>query len=275
MRIEAGQAAVVTGAASGIGRAMALELAARGVHVVVADLAEDGVDSVAEEIVAAGGQAMPAAVDVTDARALHELARRAIEHTGHIELVVNNAGIVPNPAPMWELDLADWRRVVEVNLFGVMNGIRAFVPHLVAAGRGHVINTASVAGLIGTPWSSAYGISKHGVVAASENLRAELDLAGVQVGVTVVCPGYVRTPMVEQMLRRLDEPEAREQLDPDLHASMVNSLTEILEPDEAARRVFAAVEAEQLYALPTGDVQGGARARAERVLQALDAAEAD
>lgn len=267
MRLQAEQAAVVTGAGSGLGQALATELAGRGLRVLVADVDADAARAVAEQI-----GARHAAVDVTDAEALGQLADHAIDHMGHVELVVNNAGIVPSPAPMWELDLADWRRVVEVDLFGVVHGIRAFVPHLVAAGRGHVVNIASLAGLITTPWSSAYAIAKHGVVAASETLRAELDIAGAPVGVTAACPGYVRTPMVERMRQRLDEPEWRGQLGEEVHAAAVESLREILEPDEAARRVLAAVEADQLHALPNGDQQGGARGRAERVIAAIDAA---
>ena len=271
MRIEGGQAAVVTGAGSGLGRALALELAGRGVQVVLADRDEQGLAVTAAGVESAGTRALPELVDVTDAAAVTALAERALAATGRVDLVVNNAGITPaDPAPMWELDLAEWRRVVEVNLFGVMHGIRAFTPHLIAAGRGHVVNIASLAGLISTPWSSAYGISKHGVVAASETLRAELDIAGSPVGVTAVCPGFVRTPMVDRMREQLDSPAWRERLGEQVRQAALDSLDDVLEPDEAARRVLAAVEADQLHALPNGDAHGGARARAERILRAVE-----
>lgn len=274
MRIEGGHAAVVTGAGSGLGRALALELAGRGVQVVLADLDEHGLAATAANVESAGVQALSEQVDVTDAEALAALAERALAATGRIDLVVNNAGISPTePAPMWELDLAAWRRVVEVNLFGVLHGIRAFTPHLVAAGRGHVVNIASLAGLISTPWSSAYSTSKHAVVAASETLRAELDIAGAQVGVTAVCPGFVRTPMVERMRQQLDSPAWRERFGEQVRQAALDSLEDVLEPEEAARRVLAAVEADQLHALPNGDAHGGARARAERILRAVEDAE--
>lgn len=274
MRIEAGQAAVVTGAGSGLGRALALELAGRGVQVVLVDLDEQGLRATAADVESAGVRAVPERVDVTDAGAVSALAERAVAATGRVDLVVNNAGITPEePAPMWELDLAAWHRVLEVNLFGVMHGIRAFTPHLVAAGRGHVVNIASLAGLISTPWSSAYAISKHGVVAASETLRSELDIAGCPVGVTAVCPGFVRTPMVDRMREQLDSPVWRERFGEEVRSTALESLNDVLEPDEAARRALAAVEADQLHVLPNGGAHGGARARAERILEALDASE--
>lgn len=271
MRIEAGQVAVVTGAGSGLGRALAQELAGRGVQVVLADLDVQGLETTAAAVESAGTRAIVEQVDVTDAVALTALAERSLAATGRMDLVINNAGITPtDPAPMWELDLAEWHRVLEVNLFGVVHGIRAFTPHLVAAGCGHVVNIASLAGLINTPWSSAYGISKHGVVAASETLRAELDIAGSPVGVTAVCPGFVRTPMVARMREQLDEPVWRERMGEQVRQAALQSLNDALEPEEAARRVLAAVEADHLYALPNGDAHGGARTRAERILQALD-----
>lgn len=274
MRIEAGQVAVVTGAGSGLGRALALELAGRGVHVVLADLDERGLQAAAADVESAGVRALPELVDVTDAGAVAALAERAVAATAHVDLVVNNAGITPEePAAMWELELGEWHRVLEVNLFGVMHGIRAFTPHLVAADRGHVVNIASLAGLISTPWSSAYAISKHGVVAASETLRAELDIAGSAVGVTAVCPGFVRTPMVDRMREQLDSPAWRERFGEEVRSAALESLNDVLDPEEAARRALAAVEADQLHVLPSGDAHGGARARAERILAALDASE--
>jgi NAD(P)-dependent dehydrogenase (short-subunit alcohol dehydrogenase family) len=275
MIIEAGQAAVVTGAAQGLGRAIAAELAGRGVSVMLADLQEEAVHRAAEEIGAEGGTVVPSVVDVGDAEAVAGLAERALQRLGRIDLVVNNAGIVPRDAkPLWEADLSQWRRVVEVNLFGVLYGVRAFVPHLLAARRGHVVNIASLAGLGATPLSASYGISKHAVVALSEALRAELDMLGHPIGVTVVCPGFIRTPMVEGLREMTATPDWVQQLGDDAAKVLdmiKQTMQDMLEPDEAARRILTAVEADLLHALPSGDVADGARTRAQTILDALDA----
>ncbi|MBA8826439.1 NAD(P)-dependent dehydrogenase (short-subunit alcohol dehydrogenase family) [Saccharopolyspora lacisalsi] len=280
MLVESGQVAVVTGAARGIGRAIATELASRGVSVVIVDLRAEPLGAVAEELAAAGdGAVVPATVDVADAEAMTALAQRVQERFGRIDLVINNAGIAPNDGkPMWEADLAQWRRVVDVNLFGMLHGIRAFVPHLVAAGRGHVVNIASLAGLSGTPLSASYGTSKHAAVALSEMLLAELELMGLPIGVTVVCPGFVRTPMVEENRDMTRGPEWADRLGADATAlleSIEETMKDMLEPDEAARRVLAAVEAGALHTLPTGDVADGARTRTRRVLDAIEASGSD
>lgn len=276
MLIESGHVAVVTGAAQGLGRAIAAELLGRGVRVVLADLHTDVLQATARELDVDGAATLPVAVDVTDADAMAALAERTLDQFGRIDLVMNNAGVVPGDGkPLWEADLVEFRRVVDVNLFGVLHGIRAFVPHLVAAGRGHVVNTASIAGLAGTPMSAAYGTSKHAVVAASEGLRAELDIFGHAIGVTVVCPGFVRTPMVAGTWDTAEAERWAEQFGED-SATILDvvqeTMRDMLEPDEAARRILAAVEADQLHALPSGDVADGARSRAQRVLDAIAAA---
>lgn len=277
MRIEPGQVAVVTGAGQGLGRAIATELAGRGVSVMLADLLEDSVRSAADELADAGGGTITAAVlDVSDADAVASLAQRVMDRFGRVDLVVNNAGIVPTDGkPLWEADLAQWRRVVDVNLFGVLHGIRAFVPHLVAAGRGHVVNIASLAGLLaGTPLSASYGTSKHAVVATSEALRAELDMMELPIGVTVVCPGFVRTPMAESTWDMTRTQELADRLGTNADAileSIAETMRDMLEPDEAARRILTAVETDVLHALPSGDIADGARTRAQRILDAIDA----
>lgn len=282
MIIEAGQVAVVTGAAQGLGRALAAGLVDRGVSVALADTARERLRDTAEAFTARGGQVLPVVTDVSDAAAVAALASRTLEHFGRVDVVVNNAGITARTVrPLWQTDPEDWRRVLAVNLLGVVHGIQAFVPHLVTAGTGHVVNIASLAGLMAIPFGSAYCASKHAVVAVSETLRAELDMMGLPIGVTVVCPGYVRTPLTEAMFTLLqagDDAQLAERLPAGLSvehreqvaARLEEGMATMMEPDVAAERILAAVEADRLYALTHGDIEDGARRRAEGILAALD-----
>jgi len=181
------KSAVVTGAASGIGRALATRLAAGGAQVVLADREQVGLERVAADL---GGTAIP--TDVADPVAMRTLAEAAAA----ADLVCLNAGIVGALGALWEVGAEDWDAVFAVNVGGVLNGLRAFVPNLLAADRpGHILITASLAGLVVFPGVGAYGPSKHTVVAIAE--QAAFELAGTNVGVSVLCPALVRTGMSE------------------------------------------------------------------------------
>lgn len=284
MIIETGQVAVVTGAAQGLGRALAAGLIDRGVSVVLADTATEKLHATAEVFTACGGQVLPVVTDVSDAAAVTVLASRTIDHFGRVDLVVNNAGIaLGDGRPLWQTGPEEWQRVVAVNLFGAVHGIQAFVPHLVAAGAGHVVNIASLAGLAVMPFGGAYGASKHAVVSVSEALHSELTTLGLPIGVTVACPGFVRTPMTEGLfaLAQADDDALAAQLPADLPAeqrdqmlqlwaSLVRGIGTPMEPEVAAGHILAAVEADRLYALTHGDYEDGVRHRAEAILAALD-----
>jgi NAD(P)-dependent dehydrogenase (short-subunit alcohol dehydrogenase family) len=183
--------AIVTGAASGIGKELARQLAADGWHVVVADLNGDGAKRVAEQLPDAEGLQL----DVTDADAVQAAVHDVHDRHG-LHLMVNNAGVSPRaPGDTPELDLADWRRVIEVNLFGVVHGVAAAYPLLVKQGRGAILNTASLAGLTFGPGLGVYGASKHAVVGYSLGLRAEAARYGVRV--VTLCPSFVDTPLLD------------------------------------------------------------------------------
>ena len=189
-----GQVAVVTGAGSGIGRSTALLLARLGARVHIADLNEQGAESVAAEIDAQGARAHAHAVDVTDPASVEALADRVFSADGAVDLLHNNAG-VGHAGPVEETSLEEWQRVLAVNLMGVVHGIHAFVPRMLSQGRpAHVVNTASMAGLVAVAGMAPYCTSKHAVVGLSESLNAELSPRGIHV--TALCPGIIDTPLI-------------------------------------------------------------------------------
>ena len=189
--------AIVTGGGSGIGRAIAGELGRRGDHVVVADLDPARAEAVAAELTAAGtGGAEAVALDVTDREAFAALAARVVEQHGRVDLLVNNAGIGVGGL-VEELAPAHWDSALDVNLRGVVHGIQAVYPYLVRQGSGHILNTASLAGLVPAPLMVPYTTTKWAVVGLSRSLRVEAASPGV--GVTALCPGFVETPLLDDL----------------------------------------------------------------------------
>jgi NADP-dependent 3-hydroxy acid dehydrogenase YdfG len=196
MRALRGRVAVVTGAASGIGRALAERFAAEGMSVVMADLEEESLTAVCNAMRAAGADVLGVRTDVADATSVEALAAAAVARFGGFHLICNNAGVGGHLGPSWETPLADWRWVVDVNMFGVVHGIRTFVPALVAQAEGHVVNTASAAAWRAAPAMAPYAATKHAVLAISEALRAELRALGSPVGVTALCPGVTKSAIL-------------------------------------------------------------------------------
>ncbi|HUY23240.1 MAG TPA: SDR family NAD(P)-dependent oxidoreductase [Acidimicrobiales bacterium] len=195
MRLDAGKVAVVTGAASGIGLGLAERFARSGLDVVLADVDEPGLQAASERVGAAGVSTLAVVTDVSDPRAVESLAAAAVERFGSVHVVCNNAGVVSLADP-WSGPLAAWEWVVGVNLWGVVHGVRAFLPLLVAQGEGHIVNTASMAGLA-PGFGAAYDATKHAVVALTEDLYTTLRMTGLPVGVSVLCPGWVRTGIID------------------------------------------------------------------------------
>jgi NAD(P)-dependent dehydrogenase (short-subunit alcohol dehydrogenase family) len=194
LRIFAGATALVTGAASGIGRALAGELAQRGCEVVLADLQAALAQEVAAEIRTLGGKARAVKLDVTDFPAMKRLVKETAKRTGRLDYIFNNAGIVIGGG-VHLYGIADWHKVIDVNIRGVINGIQAAYQIMLAQGFGHIVNTASMAGLMPGPGNTVYTMTKHGVVGLSLSLRGEAALRGVRV--SVICPGVIQTPILE------------------------------------------------------------------------------
>ncbi len=194
LRCFEGAVAIVTGGASGIGRALAEEMAARGARVVLADLQVELAEEVASGIRSRGGQAAAATLDVTDFAAVEALVHRTVEEHGRLDYMFNNAGIaIGGEVHLYQAE--DWDRVLDVCLRGVTHGVQAAYPVMIKQGYGHIVNTASMAGLAPMPMAASYCAAKHGVVALSGVLRMEAASFGVRV--SVLCPGSVRTPILD------------------------------------------------------------------------------
>jgi NAD(P)-dependent dehydrogenase (short-subunit alcohol dehydrogenase family) len=187
--------AVVTGAASGIGLAVTEAFVAEGMRVVMSDLDASRLDEEAARLADGGHIVHAVAADVRDPEAVDRLGQSAVDRFGGLHVAVNNAGIVTG-GNSWELPLEDWHRVLDTNLWGVIHGVRAFVPRILATGdEGHVVNTASMAAVSAHAGLGPYTVAKHGVLGLSDVLRAELERLDAPVGVSVVMPGMIRTGM--------------------------------------------------------------------------------
>ena len=260
-----GKVAAVTGAASGLGRAMALAFAGEGMDLALADVDERNLSLVQKEIEAKGVRAFSMRVDVSKQAEVDAFAAKI----GKIHVVCNNAGVSPLGA-VWESSLADWQWILGVNLWGVIHGVRAFVPRLIEQNEGHVVNTASVAGLISPPGMGAYNVTKHAVVTLSESLYHDLRGRGSAVGVSVLCPAYVPTGIADSERNRpkefasgvkSKETVAREAL---LKKAVASGR---LSADDVARAVVAAVKQDRFYILTHPRIRGAIRARMEDILE--------
>jgi NAD(P)-dependent dehydrogenase (short-subunit alcohol dehydrogenase family) len=198
MKSFAGRTAVITGAASGFGLEVSRIAAGKGMHVVMADVQADALDKAAAEIAGLGAQVLPIRVDVSKVADIEAMARATVDKLGVPHFVFNNAG-VGGGGLIWETDLKDWSWVLGVNLMGVVYGVHVFTPLMLAAAKrdpdyeGHIINTASMAGLLTAPNMGVYNVSKHAVVALSETLYQDLKLVTDQVTASVLCPYFVPT----------------------------------------------------------------------------------
>lgn len=225
--------ALVTGGGSGIGEGLVRRLAERGMTVLVADVDLGRAEAVAERVRADGGDALAHGVDVTDPAAMERLAAAVFERHGHLELLVNNAGIETG-GRVWEIDPDRWRSLMAVNLDGVFHGIAAFVPRMIAQGASATVaNVASVGGVTTMPFQGAYIASKHAVVGLSECLFHDLADAGSSVRVAVVLPGWVRTRIFADAGAHAPRGDSGEHFE----AMRVSNLERGLDPYDAAERI--------------------------------------
>ncbi|MFM8648787.1 MAG: SDR family NAD(P)-dependent oxidoreductase [Actinomycetota bacterium] len=198
MRDLQGKVAVVTGAASGIGRALTDRFVAAGMKVVLADVDEVKLRAAEAELAEGGADVHPVVADVSLGESMEELARRTLEKYGAAHVLCNNAGVA-GVGDQWTGPMSVWEWVVNINLYGVVHGIRSFLPIMLDQNEGHIVNTASMAGLVAMPGFGPYNATKHAVVAISEGLFLELGAKGVNVSCSCLCPGFVKTNLMNDI----------------------------------------------------------------------------
>jgi NADP-dependent 3-hydroxy acid dehydrogenase YdfG len=258
-----GKVAVVTGAASGIGLALAERFAAEGMLLVLADIEAEPLEAVAEALRGSGVAVVTKVTDVADGAQVEALAAAALDAFGTVHLVCNNAGVAAG-GPIQGLSVADWQWVLGVNLWGVIHGMRVFLPILLEQDEGHIVNTASMAGLYAAPFLAPYTASKFAVVGISEGAWQELAMAGSNVGISVLCPAWVRTRIHEAARNRPGE-SAESSDTPDPSGASNGSDAPDAEPADAAAAVASVIEGLVLSGIPPEEVAAqvvdGVRAR--------------
>ena len=265
--------AVVTGAASGIGRALAERCAHEGMKVVLADVQADALTEAVEELRGSGSDVQAIPTDVSHVDQVEALARTTVETYGGVHLLFNNAGVGAGTS-VGGSTLADWQWVLGVNLWGVIHGVHSFVPLMLQQGsEGHIVNTASMVGLTAGPGLSPYRVSKYGVVALSETLYYELMLQRAKIGVSVLCPGWVHTRITEAERNRPAELQ-NEASDVPLPAEaqpIAQTVRHLVEtgtpPVEIAEIVFQAIQENRFYILPHPQWKPAIQARTENILE--------
>ena len=264
-----GKVAVVTGAASGIGFGLAERFCAEGMRVVMADIEQAPLNDASKRLADTGATVLPVLTDVSKGESVDALAARTFEEFGTAHVVCNNAGVATG-GPMWTLTERDWAWVMGVNLWGVIHGVRAFVPRLVEQGEGHVVNTASIAGLTSAPMMGPYNVTKHAVVTLSETLQQELAMQASPVKVSVLCPGWVRTRIGESDRNRPPELQDETESNPigEMGQEFLKTLVESgLPPSEVAGRVLDAIREERFYILTHTEMTPMVQRRMEDILE--------
>lgn len=265
-----GKVAVITGGAEGIGKALAVMAASKGMKLVLADIDAAKLDATVAEFNAQGVEAVGLRTDVSKADQVDRLAELAFERFGNVHLLVNNAGVAC-AKPVWETTPGDWEWVVGVNLYGVTNGLRSFIPRMLAQGEeGHVVNTSSMAGLISSPGLAAYNATKHAVVTVTEGLHHDLKLRNALIKASVLCPRWVKTRISASERNRT----AGDKLDPSkldpvslkINASIQKAVADGISVEQVAADVFDAIENERFYILTHPDSDTAVKVRMEDII---------
>lgn len=266
-----GKTAVITGAASGIGFALAERAAAARMNVVLADVEEQALERAVRQIEERQVRAIGVPANIMIEESVNALAQRAFDEFGKVHLLCNNAGVASAGSAgkaVWELADREWDWVMGVNFYGVLYGLRAFIPHMLEHGEdANIVNTASLAALL--PGGGTYGVSKHGVLALTEGLQRDLNERGANIHASVLCPGFVKTKIGEAERNRPEE-QAADDLSSEAKDMMAAVMNEMLsrgkEPGEIAEIVFDAIADNNFYILPHPAWDDFVRGRLDQVL---------
>lgn len=267
---------VITGAASGIGRALSLRFAAEGMNLVLADIEEAPLAKVESEIRANGVKTLSVVMDVSKAEQVESLAQKSYDTFGAVHIVCNNAGVFRDSLT-WQTPLEDWKWIMGVNLWGVIHGIRSFVPRMIEQNtEGHILNTASINGFIFSPLQSVYQATKFAVVSISESLYHELNMMQSKLKVSVLCPGWVKTKIWEAGRNRPNNLGGESFVSayapnlPPMLASMeqekVKAIDQAPLPEDVAEQALAAIRDEQFYILNHPEYDRFIRTRMQNIL---------
>ncbi len=263
--------AVITGGAEGIGKALAQAAAQRGMKLVLADISAERLNATVNEFEQQGYEVLGVVTDVAKEAAIQHLADQAYARFGAVHLLVNNAGVAVAKSA-WETTAQDWEWVMGVNLYGVTHALRIFVPRMLAQDEeAHIVNTASMAGMISAPALAAYNVSKFGVVTLSEGLYHDLTIRKTKIGVSVLCPSWVNTRITESERNRDAEqrtkPENLEKVSAKTSAAIMKAVENGLAPEVVAEQVIQAVLDNQFYILTHADSLPAISVRAQDILQ--------
>jgi NAD(P)-dependent dehydrogenase (short-subunit alcohol dehydrogenase family) len=267
--------AVITGAASGIGLGIAKRCVHEGMRLVIADVEQTALDRAEKELSAMGGTVLPVLTDVSKLSQVETLAKKTVEAFGAVHLLCNNAGVSGREGSIWENSQADWEWVVGVNFWGVIHGLRVFIPVMLSQNTEcHVVNTASTAGLLPYHPGATYHVTKHAVVALSEHLYRSLAEKGAKIKASVLCPGFVKTRILSSQRNFPLEYQAgpvATPISPEAEEAAWNFLIKngfkVLSPDEVADIVFTTIKEEKFYILTHPEFNEMVKRRMENIIQ--------
>lgn len=267
MQVFAGKVAAITGAASGIGLGLAQHCASENMRLVLADSNAEGLLGISEELRASGTDVIAVTTDVSSPEALDTLADSAYKAYGQVDLLINNAGVLISGLS-WERPIKDWQWILNINLMGVVHGLHSFVPRMMAQDTpGHIVNVASLAGLLASPLMGPYTVSKQAVVALTETLHYELESLNAKLKTSVVCPGPIATEIADSGTGRISTSKISEEANKQLMTFLKSGIGEGMPPGDCARIIFEGIRNEQFWIFTHEDFKDTYQTRVDSVME--------